>query len=90
MGLALPGGTISGVVLCGFIFCCLIRFGLLSTVALLYVTNIGVAFPPPANLSAWYSGAALLAAAGILVLAVYAFHTTLAGRLLCQHKLSPS
>ena len=90
VGLALPGGTISGVVLCGFIFCCLIRFGLLSTVALLYVTNIGVAFPPPANLSAWYSGAALLAAASILVLAVYAFHTTLAGRLLCQHKLSPS
>jgi serine/threonine protein kinase len=90
LGFALPGATISAVVLCGFIFCCLIRFGLLSTAALLYVNNIGAVFPPPTNLSAWYSGVTLIAAASILVLAVYAFHTTLAGRPLWRHKLPGS
>ena len=84
---ALPGAALSMIVLCGFTFLCLLRLGLLSTVALLYVYNIGATFPPPTSLSLWYSDATLLATASVLVLAIYAFHTTLAGRPLWRHKL---
>jgi predicted Ser/Thr protein kinase len=85
--IALPGATLSAVVLCGIILYSLTRFGLLSTAALLYVYDIGAAFPPPTNLSAWYSDATLIATASILALAVYAFRTTLAGRPLWRDKL---
>ena len=86
VGLALPGATFSAVVLSAFIVCCVIRFGLLSTAALAYVTNIATAFPPPAKLSAWYSGPAVVAAASIVALTFFAFHATVLGKPLWAKK----
>jgi hypothetical protein len=76
----LPGARLSGVVLVSFILLALNRFGLLSTVALMYANNIGSVYPPLTKLSAWYSDATLVAIGSVLALALYAFHTTLAGR----------
>jgi hypothetical protein len=64
----------------------LTKLGLLSTAALLFAKSVAVIFLPPTNPSAWYFDVAVLAATSILVLAVYAFHTALAGRPLWSHR----
>jgi hypothetical protein len=77
---AMPGATLSGIALCCITAFSLIRFGLLSTAAMLSAYSTGAAFPTPLKPSAWYFEAALVASGSIVVLALYAFHTTLAGR----------
>lgn len=62
-------------------------FGVLTAAALIYVHNIILAFPLTINRSAWYAHTALFAISSLLALAVYAFHTTLAGRPLPGDKL---
>lgn len=65
----------------------LTRFGVLTTAALIYVNNIGTAFPLTVNRSAWYAESGLIAIGTILALAGYAFHTTLASRRLWRGEL---
>jgi hypothetical protein len=84
--IASPGAILSSVVYCGLIVFSLAEFGLLSTAAMLFANAIAAVFPPPANPSAWYFDVAVLAATSILVLAVYAFHTALAGRPLWSYR----
>jgi hypothetical protein len=74
------------VVFC-LVWFALSRFGVLTTAALAYVHLISLAFPITTNRSVWYADSALLATASILVLAVYAFHTTLAGRRLWRGEM---
>jgi DNA-binding winged helix-turn-helix (wHTH) protein len=57
-----------------------LRFGLLCTVAFLYVLEMVYPFPVTTNASAWYAPPALLAMAGVLALALFAFYTTVAGK----------
>jgi hypothetical protein len=77
---ATPGATVSAIVVVSFIWYALTRFGVLSASALLYVLNVGERFPSPLAPSAWYAESALVAVLSVFVVAVYAFHTTLAGR----------
>jgi hypothetical protein len=44
-------------------------------------------FPLTTHLSVWYAKDALLALVSVLALAIYAFHTTLAGRPLWRDEL---
>jgi len=84
---ALPGATISTIVLISFIWYALTQFGVLSTSALLYVVNVAEVFPSPFSRSAWYAGSALVAVLSVVMVAVYAFHTTVAGRPLWRDNL---
>lgn len=85
--MASPGARLSAVLFCSLIVFSLTKLGLLSTAALLFANSIAGIFPPPTNPSAWYFDIAVLAATSILVLAVYAFHTALAGRPLWPYRL---
>jgi hypothetical protein len=77
---ALPGAPISAVVIISFIWYALTQFGVLSTSALLYVVNVAEVFPSPFARSAWYAESALIAVLSVVMLAVYGFRTTVAGR----------
>jgi len=88
----IPGVGLAALVPRRVVLFCLVwfalnRFGVLTTAALAYVHVIATAFPLTTNRSVWYADSALLATASILVLAVYAFHTTLAGRRLWRDTL---
>lgn len=54
---------------------------ILTAVALNYVHAVVQAFPLTINRSAWYAHITLFAIASVLMIAVYSFHSTLAGRL---------
>jgi hypothetical protein len=82
MLVATPGATISGIIVVGSIWFALMRFGVLTASAMLYVNNVAERFPSPLAPSAWYAGSALVALLSVVVLAVYAFRVTLAGRTL--------
>jgi hypothetical protein len=84
--IASPGSNLSAVLFCSVIVFSLTKLGLLSTAALLFVNSIAVIFPPPTNPAAWYFDVAVIASTSILVLAVYAFHTALAGRPLWSYR----
>jgi predicted Ser/Thr protein kinase len=58
----------------------LTRFGVLSVVAFVYVHSVIQSFPVTINQSAWYAHVTLFALASVLIIALYAFQTTLAGR----------
>ena len=58
----------------------LTRFGVLTVVAFVYVHSVILSFPVTINQSAWYARVTLFATASVLIIALYAFHTTLAGR----------
>jgi hypothetical protein len=58
----------------------LFRLGVLATAVALFVQHMLGEFPITADLSAWYSGPTHLALAVVLLLAIYAFYTALAGR----------
>jgi hypothetical protein len=58
----------------------LTRFGVLTAVAFIYVHSIIQAFPVTINQSLWYAHVTIFAIASVLIIALYAFHTTLAGR----------
>jgi hypothetical protein len=63
------------------------RFGVVTAVALVFTWAVLGHFPLTANLSAWYATSALLAMASVLALAIYGFRTTLAGRPLWRDEL---
>jgi serine/threonine-protein kinase len=83
----LPGAAITTVVVVSFIWYALTQFGVLTASALLYVVNLSEVFPSPLSRSAWYADSALLAVLSIVILAVYAFHTTVAGRPLWRNNV---
>jgi hypothetical protein len=58
----------------------LTRFGVLTALAFIYVHSVAPSFPMTINQSAWYARVALSAMASVLLVAVYGFRTTLAGR----------
>jgi len=84
---ALPGAVITDIVVATFIWFALDRFGLLSTSTVLYVINVAEVFPSPFSPSAWYAGGALVAVLSLVMVAVYAFHTTMAGRPISRDNL---
>jgi hypothetical protein len=86
LAIATPGSRFGALLLCTLIVLSLTKLGLLSTAALLFVKGIGTFFPPPVKPSAWYFDIAVLAALSIVLLAVYAFHTAVAGRPLSSYK----
>jgi hypothetical protein len=65
----------------------LLRFGLFAAVAGIFVSRFFVTFPVTFDFSAWYIGASLTALVAVLALAVYGFHTALAGRPLLKDRL---
>jgi hypothetical protein len=71
----------------GLLVYALTRFGLLTAIALIFVDSVLRTFPLTTHLSAWYARGALLAMLSVLALAIYAFHTTLAGRPLWRGEL---
>ena len=71
----------------GLLAYALARFGLVTTTVLIFVWTTLGRFPLTANLSAWYASSALLVILSVLALAIYAFHTTLAGRPLWRDEL---
>jgi len=66
------------------------RFGVLTLIALIFVEQVLRTFPLTTHLPAWYAKSAVLAMLSVLALAVYAFHTTLAGRPLWRDELQES
>jgi DNA-binding winged helix-turn-helix (wHTH) protein len=64
-----------------------LRFGLLSVVAFLYAIQVLPSFPITTDASTWYARTALLAMASLLLPAVYAFYTTVAGQALWPKRL---
>ena len=71
----------------GLLAYALARFGLVTTTVLIFVWTTLGRFPLTANLSAWYASSALLVILSVLALAIFAFHTTLAGRPLWRGEL---
>jgi hypothetical protein len=78
------------VLVVGFQVCVLLRLGLLPVIVVVFTLLLLRAFPLTSNLSAWYAKDALLAMGVVLALAVYGFHTTLAGRPLWRDELRES
>lgn len=72
------------------VFMVLIRFGLLAGVASFFFQHLLEDFPVTTDLSAWYAGPMLLSVGVALVVAGYAFHTSLAGRPLFKDPLLES
>ena len=58
----------------------LLRFGFLSFVVGAGITSILSLFPVTTDFSAWYAGSTIFAIAFVVALAIWAFHTALAGR----------
>jgi hypothetical protein len=83
----LPGAAITTAVVASFIWYALTRFGVLTAAALVFVVNTAEVFPSPFSRSAWYADTALAAVLTVVLLAVCAFHTTVAGRPLWRDSL---
>jgi serine/threonine-protein kinase len=71
-------GLIAGLVL---------RFGLLALAAFIFVDGILNAIQATTNTSVWYFGNNVLLLAGVLALAAWGFHTSIAGRKLWKQDL---
>ncbi|HEX8162584.1 MAG TPA: protein kinase [Pyrinomonadaceae bacterium] len=65
----------------------LYRFGLLATISALFFTHLWVFFPLTTELTAWYATDFTIALAVALALALYGFHTSLAGQPLLRRGL---
>jgi hypothetical protein len=63
----------------------LLRFGLVVLAAMIMVGS--TFFPITADFSAWYAGYGLFVLLAVLALAVYGFHTALAGQSVFRGKL---
>jgi hypothetical protein len=85
--LAFPIVAMFGVLTAGVTAYALTRFGVVAGMAAVFVHLVPRSFPLTTHLSAWYAKSALLAMASVLALAIYAFHTTLAGRPLWRDEL---
>lgn len=71
----------------GIYFVALVRHGLLLLVATLFAIHVLANFPITSDFSAWYVGTSISALLAVLALAVYGFHTSLAGRPVFQGRL---
>jgi len=70
-----------------FVVWVLYRYGLLALVSALFIAHLNIFFPVTSDFSAWYAGDFLPALAISLGLAVYGFHTSLAGQPLLGRRL---
>ena len=64
-----------------------VRFGLIALAGGIFTANLLLNVPVTLNLSAWYAGAAALSVLAVLAVAVWSFHTSLAGRPLFKSEL---
>jgi serine/threonine-protein kinase len=76
------GGLAIGALLAAAQLYGLTRFGLVSTAVMMFAWGTGLSAPLTTHLSAWHAKGGLLAALSLVALALYGFHTTLAGRTL--------
>ncbi|MBM3798156.1 MAG: hypothetical protein FJW31_29890 [Acidobacteria bacterium] len=83
VGFLFPG------VLMGVFALIVMRLGVLAAAAYFFTWYCAIAGNAPwtTSLSVWYARTSLLAIAAILTLAIYGFHTTLAGRPLWRDEL---
>jgi hypothetical protein len=86
-GPAFPARAVLTMLVLGLSLYVLTRFGVLAVIVLNFVQILLRTFPLTTHLSAWYAQSALLAMASVLALAIYGFHTTLAGRPLWRDEL---
>src|SRR5204863_9311630 len=63
------------------------RYGLLATIAMLFVFHLWVFFPMTTDITAWYATNFMIDAGVCLALAGYGFYTSLAGQPLFGGKL---
>jgi hypothetical protein len=56
------------------------RFGLLALYSLLLFSHLSSSFPITSDFSSWYAGGTLFVFVVIMGLAIYGFHTSLAGQ----------
>jgi hypothetical protein len=64
-----------------------VRFGLIALAVGIFTANTLLSPPLSTNFSMWYSGSSVAAFLLILALAIWSFHTTLAGRPLFKQEL---
>jgi hypothetical protein len=64
----------------GVIFACMLRLGLLSVIAAVFLLSCLSSAPLTWDLSQWYAGSGLVAVAAVLGVALWAFYTSLAGQ----------
>jgi len=57
-----------------------VRFGLVTLAAGILTTNVLLLVPVTASLSSWYAAGSVFAFASVLGLALWGFHTSLAGQ----------
>ena len=85
-GGALVVSVLYNVLVVGLFLVLLVRFGLFALISFFFWDMI-LQLPTTTDLSAWYGGSTLLAAAVAVALAGYGFHTALAGRSLIKEEL---
>ncbi len=73
-------GTVWMAVQFAFLLTPLMRFGVLEAICAVFVSSILGCCPMTTDFSAWYAGNTAIAIALVLALAVYGFHTAVAGR----------
>jgi serine/threonine-protein kinase len=78
---------IATFVIFGLIAALVLRFGLLALAVFIFVDSVASAVQATTNTSAWYFGNDLLLLAGVLALAAWGFHTSIAGRKLWKQDL---
>ncbi len=64
-----------------------VRFGLIALAVGIFTANILLSAPLTTNFSMWYSGSTLVAMLFVAALAIWSFHTALAGRPLFKQDL---
>ena len=65
----------------------LVRFGLVSLAAALFITDLLLNLPMSADFSSWFIGSTIFVYSATAAMAVWAFHTALAGRKLLKEEL---
>ncbi len=65
----------------------MVRFGLIALVSGFFVTDLLFGLPMTSDSSSWFFGAVVFAYAGVLALAIWAFHTSLGGQKLWKEEL---
>ncbi len=83
-----PIEWIPGLLLWALILYLLIRFGLLTGIALFFFSNLTFWLPLTFDITAWYAGLSALVAAMVLAFLFYAFHISLAGKPLFRDLLA--
>lgn len=78
-----PFAAFSATLLIGVLY----RFGLLATIAAIFVLHLMIFFPITSDFSAWYAGDYVLALIVLFSLVVFAFYTSLAGQPLFRASL---